>query len=285
MQMTTHLGGRPQWHDDLAAFVPGAMPKGMAVAGAANGTYSLASCLNEGAHAGAAAASAAGFDAKAASVPAADDEPSAITAFWHVEQAKHKAFVDLQNDVTASDVRLAEHEGYRSVEHLKRYTTLGMATDQGRTSSVNGLAILAELTGKTIPATGITAARPPYTPVSLGVFGGEHRGKHFKPTRLTPSHNWAKERGASFIETGLWLRAQYFPKAGETDWLDVGHSRSQRRAQRRRLLRCLDARQSRSAWHRRRKVSRPRLHQHDEHRPRRPRALRRDAARRRHHDG
>jgi sarcosine oxidase subunit alpha len=219
MQMTTHLGGRPQWHDDLAAFVPGAMPKGMAAAGAANGTYSLAACLNEGAHAGAAAASAAGFDAKAASVPAADDEPSAITAFWHVEQAKHKAFVDLQNDVTASDVRLAEHEGYRSVEHLKRYTTLGMATDQGRTSSVNGLAILAELTGKTIPATGITAARPPYTPVSLGVFGGEHRGKHFKPTRLTPSHNWAKERGASFIETGLWLRAQYFPKAGETDWL------------------------------------------------------------------
>src|SRR6185437_6264813 len=145
-------------------------------------------------------------------------EPCAGGAFWHIEPSA-KAFVDLQNDVTAADVRLAEHEGYRSVEHLKRYTTLGMATDQGRTSSVNGLAILAELTGKTIPATGITTARPPYTPVSLGVFGGEHRGKHFKPTRLTPWHNWAKERGASFIETGLWLRAQYFPKAGETDWL------------------------------------------------------------------
>jgi methylglutamate dehydrogenase subunit C len=102
---------------------------------------------------------------------------------------------------------------------LKRYTTLGMATDQGKTSSVNGLAILAELTGKTIPATGVTAARPPYTPVSLGVLAGDHRGKHFKPTRLTPSHDWAKERGAVFIETGMWLRAQYFPKPGENDWL------------------------------------------------------------------
>ena len=191
----------------------------MAVAGAANGTYSLAACLSEGAYAGAVAASAAGFDAKAAPIPSAEDQAAEIAAFWHVDGARHKAFVDLQNDVTADDIRLAEREGYRSVEHLKRYTTLGMATDQGKTSGVNGLAILAELTGKTIPATGITSARPPYTPVSLGAITGEHRGKHFKPTRLTPSHDWAKERGAVFVEAGMWLRAQYFPKAGEDDWL------------------------------------------------------------------
>jgi sarcosine oxidase subunit alpha len=218
MQMTTHLGGRPQWREDLAGFVPGSMPKGMTAAGAANGTFSLASCLVEGARAGTAAAAAAGFDAKPIAIPASDDEPNSITAFWHVDRAKHKAFVDFQNDVTANDVALAEREGFRAVEHLKRYTTLGMATDQGRTSSVNGLAILAELTGKTIPATGITTARPPYVPVSLGVLAGEHRGKHFKPTRLTPSHNWAKSQGAVFTEAGLWLRAQYFPKPFENDW-------------------------------------------------------------------
>lgn len=219
LQVTTHQGSRPQWHQELAAFVPGSLPKGMAVSGAAKGTYGLASCLKEGAQAGATAAAAGGFVATAVATPAADDEPADVAAFWHVEGAKHKAFVDQQNDVAASDIRLAEREGYRSVEHLKRYTTLGMATDQGKTSNVNGLAILAELTGKTIPATGVTAARPPYTPVSLGVLAGEHRDKHFKPTRLTPSHDWAKERGAVFIETGLWLRAQYFPKPGDSDWL------------------------------------------------------------------
>ncbi|RUP07444.1 sarcosine oxidase subunit alpha family protein [Hyphomicrobium sp.] len=219
VQVSTHLGGRAQWQQELAAFVPGALPKGMAVSGSAKGTFGLASCLKEGAQAGEAAAVASGFQAKGAAVPAADDEPSDISAFWHVKTAKHKAFVDQQNDVTAADVALAEREGFRSVEHLKRYTTLGMATDQGKTSNVNGLAMLAQLTGKTIAATGATSARPPYTPVSLGALAGEHRGKHFKATRLTPSHDWAKERGAVFIETGMWLRAQYYPKPGENDWL------------------------------------------------------------------
>ena len=219
LQVTTHLGGRAQWQQELAAFVPGVLPKGMAVSGSAKGTYGLASCLKEGAQAGAAAAAAGGFAGTAAAVPKADDEAIEVSAFWHVQSAKHKAFVDQQNDVTASDIALAEREGFRSVEHLKRYTTLGMATDQGKTSNVNGLAMLAQLTGKTIPATGATAARPPYTPVSIGVLAGEHRGKHFKAVRLTPSHDWAKERGAVFIEAGMWLRAQYFPKAGETDWL------------------------------------------------------------------
>jgi sarcosine oxidase subunit alpha len=133
--------------------------------------------------------------------------------------SKGKAFVDFQNDVTESDIRLAHQEGFRSVEHLKRYTTLGMATDQGKTSNVPGQAIMAALTGRSMGETGTTVFRPPYTPVAIGALAGHHRGKAFRPTRLTASHAWAQEQGAVFVETGLWLRAQYFPKPGDQDWL------------------------------------------------------------------
>ena len=108
----------------------------------------------------------------------------------------------------------------RSVEHLKRWTTLGMATDQGKTANVTALAVMAELTGKTIPQTGTTIFRPPYTPVALGVLGGGDTGQHFRPRRLTPTHSWAKEHGAEFVEVGQWMRAQYFPQEGETHWRD-----------------------------------------------------------------
>ena len=138
---------------------------------------------------------------------------------WRVGGSPGKAFVDLQNDVTAKDVAVAADEGFRAVEHLKRYTTLGMATDQGKTSNVNGLAIMAELTGQTIAQMGTTRARPPQVPVAIGAFAGLHTGKHFKPTRLTAGHQFAEEMGASFVETGQWLRAQWFSRAGETDWL------------------------------------------------------------------
>jgi sarcosine oxidase subunit alpha len=116
------------------------------------------------------------------------------------------------------DVKLSHQEGFRSVEHLKRYTTLGMATDQGKTSNVGGLAIMAELAGKTIEQTGTTIFRPPYTPVPIGTFGGRMRGMEFHPTRLTPSHYWAQEQGAVFVEVGNWLRAQWFPRPGEEHW-------------------------------------------------------------------
>jgi glycine cleavage system aminomethyltransferase T len=106
----------------------------------------------------------------------------------------------------------------RSVEHLKRYTTLGMATDQGKTSNMGGLAIMAELAGKSIPEVGTTIFRPPYTPTAIGAFGGRHRGQDFHPKRLTPSHQWATEQGAVFVEVGNWLRAQWFPRDGEITW-------------------------------------------------------------------
>ena len=214
-----HHGARPVWSDQLAAFLPGELPPELSVAGAANGRMRLQDCLAEGAEAGRAAAKAAGFVAAAAAVPRADDETFAVTSFWHVSGGK--AFVDFQNDVTADDIALSEREGFRSVEHLKRYTTLGMATDQGKLSNVNGLAIMAALTGQDIPAVGTTRYRPPQIPVSIGALAGHHRGKQFRPTRLTPSHRWAAEQKAIFVETGDWLRAQYFPHAGEADWLDT----------------------------------------------------------------
>jgi sarcosine oxidase subunit alpha len=219
LALTCHLGGKPMWRDDIAAFVPGKTPPGLSVAGAAGGAFTLAACLAEGARAGAEAATDTGFSAAVAVSPTVEPEAASLSPLWRIAGARTKAFVDFQNDVTDKDVEVAGREGYRSVELMKRYTTLGMATDQGKTANVNGLAIMAELTGRSIPETGTTTFRPPYTPVAIGAFAGHHRGKHFRPTRLTPSHVWAQEQGAPFVETGQWLRAQWFPKPGETDWL------------------------------------------------------------------
>ena len=192
--LTCHLGARPVWRDDLAAFVGDNLPSGMVAVGSAKGSLSLAACLAEGAAEGAKAASDTGFSAKSVQVPSvAGTESTAMTPLFHVEAMKTKGFVDFQNDVTAKDIALAHRENYKSVEHLKRYTTLGMATDQGKTGNVQGLAMMAALTGKSIPETGITTFRPPYVPIAVGAFGGHHRGKNFRPTRLTPSHRWAVE--------------------------------------------------------------------------------------------
>ena len=135
---------------------------------------------------------------------------------WSVPGARGKSFVDFQNDVTSADVALAAREGFTAVEHLKRYTTLGMATDQGKTSNVIGLAMMAALTNRSIQQTGTTIFRPPYTPVAIGALAGIHRGAFYRPTRRTPAHEWAMKRGAHFVEAGDWLRATHFPKAGET---------------------------------------------------------------------
>jgi len=213
VHLTCHQRGRPVWNDALAAFVPGPdLPPGMTVAGAAAGVFGTHGALASGA---AGAADALGIEA--ADVPQADDAPVSQTPFWYVEGCS-RAWLDQQNDVTVKDVRLSHQEGFRAVEHLKRYTTLGMATDQGKTSNTGGLAIMAELAGKTIPQVGTTMFRPPYTPVAIGAFAGRMRGRDFHPVRLTPSHHWAAERGAVFVEVGNWLRAQYFPLPGETHW-------------------------------------------------------------------
>ncbi len=219
VHLTSHLGGKPVWNEAACAFLPGALPPGMAVAGAAAGTFALSAVLAEGAAGGAAAAEAAGFSGPAPSVPQASDAAIAPTPIWIIDGGKQKAFVDLQHDVTLKDIALAHREGFVSVEHLKRYTTLGMATDQGKTGGVAGMAAMAALTGRGMAETGTTLHRPPFTPVAIGALAGHHRGKDFRPARLTPAHRWAAEQNASFVETGPWLRAQWFTQPGETDWL------------------------------------------------------------------
>lgn len=218
LHLTCHLGGRPQWDEVSKSFVPGSLPPGMSVAGAVTGRFTLASALEDGASAGADAAREAGFCPAATQLPQADgEEGEGGEPVWRVAGGKGKAFVDLQNDVTVKDIELAKREGYGAVEHLKRYTTLGMATDQGKTANVTGLAILADISGRTIPEVGTTMFRPPYTAISFGALAGHHRGEEFRPKRLTPSHDWAAEEGAVFVEAGLWLRAQYFHKDGDKD--------------------------------------------------------------------
>ena len=221
VHLTCHQRGRPQWRDDLCAFVPGGeLPVGMAVAGAANGAMTLSAALSEGQAQAAAQLDALGIKAKAGDLPKAEDEARDCAAFWHVGESKKRAWVDLQNDVTVKDIKLANTEGFRSVELLKRYTTMGMATDQGKTSNIAGLAILAEEAGKTIPEVGTTIFRPPYTPVPFGALAGRARGKDFRPYRLTPSHKWAQENGASFVTVGNWMRAEWYTKNGEKGWRD-----------------------------------------------------------------
>lgn len=214
VHLTCHQRGRPTWNAELAAFVPGGtLPEGMTVAGAANGVMSTAGALQSGAKG---AMSALDLSAMP-DLPDTEDRPVKITPFWYVEGCS-RAWLDQQNDVTVKDVKLSHQEGFRSVEHLKRYTTLGMATDQGKTSNMGGLAVMAELAGKSIPEVGTTIFRPPYTPTAIGVFAGRSRGMEFHPTRLTPSHKWAQEQGAIFVEVGNWMRAQWFPQPGEDHW-------------------------------------------------------------------
>ncbi|MBI6629682.1 sarcosine oxidase subunit alpha family protein [Pontibaca salina] len=219
VHMTCHQRGRPIWNEQISAFVPGedSIP-GMTVAGAANGDFSTAAALETGSAQAVAALGDLGIKTSKIDLPQAEDAPVNIQPFWHVRHGKGRAWLDQQNDVTVKDVKLAHQENYRSVEHLKRYTTLGMATDQGKTSNMGGLAIMAELTGQSIPETGTTIFRPPYSPVAMGTWGGRARGKDFHPVRETPSHKWALENGASFVEVGNWLRVQWFSQPGETHW-------------------------------------------------------------------
>ena len=219
VHLSCHRGARPVWNDELAAFLPPAGDGQLTATGAAAGRMELAACLADGAEKGAKAAAELGFEPKPPELPAARSEAYRITPLWWVKESTGKAFVDYQNDVTAKDIPLTAREGYRDVELLKRYTTLGMATDQGKLSTVVGSAILAEATGKSIAEVGTTTFRPYYTPVSFGALAGPFTGHHFQPVRKTPLHQWAEENGAVFVETGLWMRSSWFPRPGEGDWL------------------------------------------------------------------
>ena len=219
VNITSHHRSKPIWNEAIAAFVPGeGGPANLVAAGAADGVFSTYGALQSGQARAIEALNDLGLKVKAAALPQAEDSPVSIKPLWFVHSGKGRAWIDFQNDVTVKDIKLAHQENFSSVEHLKRYTTLGMATDQGKTGNVIGLAVMAELTGRSIPETGTTVYRPPYTPVAIGALAGRSRGKEFKPFRLTPSHKWATEQGAIFVEVGMWLRTQWLPRNGETHW-------------------------------------------------------------------
>ncbi|QJF50670.1 sarcosine oxidase subunit alpha family protein [Roseobacter ponti] len=218
VHMTCHMNGRPVWREDIAAFVPqaGAIP-GMLTAGACNGDFSTAACLSAGADAAKSVLKDLGMRVPRLKAPDADDSAYVITPLWTVP-GKDRAWLDFQNDVTVKDVKQAARENFRSVEHMKRYTTQGMAPDQGKNSNVAALAVLADATGRAIPETGTTTFRPPYVPVSIAAMGAGAQGAGFAPQRFTTSHTASVEMGAPMIEAGLWYRPSYFPRSGETTW-------------------------------------------------------------------
>ncbi len=229
VHLWSHCGGKLYWDAERSCFRPDPAkpPLGdsgqafVSVAGAANGALRLGEVLGDADAAALAGAQATGHKLQKSPVPSVEDETEAPMApVWLMpSQAdvtlRSKAWLDYQNDVKVSDIQLAAQEGFASVEHAKRYTTLGMATDQGKLSNINGLAILSDALGQPIPQTGTTTFRPPYTPISMGAIGGEARGAAFQPLRRTPMHDWHDAHGADWEPVGHWRRPYAFVRDGE----------------------------------------------------------------------
>ncbi|SEP06956.1 sarcosine oxidase subunit alpha family protein [Aquisalimonas asiatica] len=222
VHLHSHIRGPLRFDHDLATLLPAAGPEHVRSAGAADGVFSLAEVLANGAEAGATAAAALGFEPAMAETPSVHDDdpaPGALRVLWRApapSAGKLPAFVDLQNDVKTSDLELAVREGYRSIEHVKRYSIMGFGTDQGRLGNIVGSGIVAELLGENVEAVGTTTFRPAWTPVTYGALVGEELGALFQPERTTPMHDWHVARGALFEDVGQWKRAWYYPQAGES---------------------------------------------------------------------
>lgn len=212
VNLSSHRGAKPVWDAAQACFLPGETREPVFHAGSAAGLWTRDACEASGIDA---ARQAMGLEA-GSHAPGGWDRPIRPLYEVRLPDRPSKAFVDFQHDVTGDDVRLAHQEGFVSVEHLKRYTTLGMATDQGKMGNVIGLALMADALGKDIPEVGTTRFRPPYTPVSIGALAGRNVASHFRPLRRTPLHDWNLRNGATMTEAGLWHRPWYFAKDGET---------------------------------------------------------------------
>lgn len=236
IQLASQSGSKPLWNETFGAFL---MAKKFAdawyVAGAANADFGLGDAIDAGTNAGSAAAKALNLSTKRGRAVSITNlgfgyEPKRIQPITEVPNSSHgskqEAFVDLQHDVTADDIRLAHSEGFKAAEHLKRYTTLGMAGDQGKTSNINGMAIMADQLGTPIEEVGTTRFRPPYRPITLGAVAGESIGSHLRPTRKTPMHDWHVANGAEMMDVGLWKRPRVYYRAGET--LDEAYIREAR---------------------------------------------------------
>ncbi len=225
VHLWSHCGGKLNWDEANAMFRPdaarpplGANGEGFVIpAGAADGEFALGAVLENAVKAGLAAAGEGDMTAPKGEA----ESEAAMEAVWIMPQGagpkkRMKMWLDYQNDVKVSDVQLAAREGYESVEHTKRYTTLGMATDQGKISNINGLAVLSDALGQPIPSTGTTTFRPPYTPISMGAIAGEARAEIFQPIRRTPMHEWHEAQGAYMEPVGQWRRPYCYPRDGES---------------------------------------------------------------------
>ena len=218
LQLASQARVRLRFDERIVAFVPADGPGDVEVAGAARGVFGCAAARRDGEIAGIAAARACGFEPPPATAPEPRQEATTpAAALWEV-RGRGKAFVDLQHDVTADDLRLAHREGLGHVEHAKRYTTLGMGTDQGRIGGLVGSAILAEARGVSVAQVGLPNFRPFATPVTWGALAGSEVGAHFKPRRLLPLHDWHEANGAVFVKIGLWLRPLVYSPEGDTSW-------------------------------------------------------------------
>lgn len=224
IHLASQAGGAPRFDEELQAFLPGEPREDWFACGNAAGILDIEGCLSSGAEAGRKAAGPSEEDPFEMPHIEMGCGPFAPAAMAEVPRSsKAKAFVDLQNDVTSDDIRLAEREGFRSVEHLKRYTTLGMAADQGKTANMNGLAVLAKARGMAIAEAGTTRFRMPYSPVAMGALAGREVDAHFRPVRRTPMHDWHVATGAEMMAAGLWMRPRIYARQDET--LEAAYAR------------------------------------------------------------
>ncbi len=222
VHLASQSGNKLKFEEKIDAFVPNKSKQNEITVGSANGDFTLQNSLNSGFDVGNKVAKRVKNNNKEINiqVPKVTEKKQNIhDKFWCsplTKNTKAKRFVDFQNDVSVSDIEIAIREGYRSIEHVKRYTTLGMATDQGRTSNLNGLQLVSNIENKIIPEVGHTTFRPPFTPITIGTIVGREVGKHFMPTRLTPMHDWHVKNNAVFVDAGAWKRPRYYKLGNET---------------------------------------------------------------------
>ena len=219
IHLASQSGNKTKFNEQIDAFVPNQKKQKESTLGSANGIFTLEETLQTSFEKGNELSKQFTNNDKKISAPAVvEKKTSQHDKFWCVplpKGKKYKRFLDFQNDVAVSDIELAIKEGYRSIEHVKRYTTLGMATDQGKTSNLNGLQLVSEIENKVVPQVGHTTFRPPYTPVSIGAIVGREVGKHSKPTRKSPMHYWHEKNNAVFVDAGVWLRPRYYKQGNE----------------------------------------------------------------------
>ncbi len=219
IHLASQSGNKTKFNEEIDAFVPSQSKQKETTLGSANGIFTLEETLKTSFEKGAELSKQITNKENNISVPAVIEKKSSNhDKFWCVplpEGKNYKRFLDFQNDVSVSDIQLALREGYRSIEHVKRYTTLGMATDQGRTSNLNGLQLVSDIENKVVPQVGHTTFRPPYSPISIGAIVGREIGKHSKPTRKSPMHYWHEKNNAVFVDAGVWLRPRYYKQGNE----------------------------------------------------------------------